>query len=107
MLNIKGGVHAKAEALASLFCHDLICLTETWLTEFDQLFTVSMHTCYSAFRRARDGPGRHSGGLSVYVSDRLHEHVEFVKTAEDANTNQYYLWLKLKCVVQDCPEVYF
>ena len=51
----------------------------------------------------RDGPGRHSGGVSVYVSDRLHAHVELVKTAEDAS----YLWLKLKCVVQDCPEVYF
>ena len=51
----------------------------------------------------RDGPGRYSGGVSVYVSDRLHARVELVKTAEDAS----YLWLKLKCVVQDCPEVYF
>ena len=50
----------------------------------------------------RDGPGRQSGGVYVYVSDRLHAHVELVKTAEDAS----YLWPKLKCVVQDCPEVY-
>ena len=41
--------------------------------------------------------------MSVYVSDRLHAHVELVKTAEDAS----YLWLKLRRVVQDCPEVYF
>ncbi len=30
-----------------------------------------------------DEPGRHLGGVSVYVSNRLHAHVELVKTAED------------------------
>ncbi|DBB13395.1 TPA: hypothetical protein ACH3X3_005128 [Trebouxia sp. C0006] len=37
----------------------------------------------------RDGPGRHSGGVSVYVSDRLHAHVELVKTAEDDDILQF------------------
>ena len=35
------------------------------------------------------------------MSDRLHALAELVNTAEDAS----YLWLKLKCVVQDCSEV--
>ncbi len=34
-----------------------------------------------------DGPGQ----VSAYLSDQLHEHVELVKTAEDAS----YPWLKL------------
>lgn len=58
------------------------------------------HACYSAFRPLSDGPSRHSGGVSVYVSHRLHAHVEFVKRAEDAS----YLWLRLKHVVHGCPE---
>ena len=102
-MNVKGGVYAEADVLAPLFCHDIVCLTETWLTEYDAQLVVPCFTCYSATRPMRDGPGRHSGGVSVYVSDRLHAHVELVKTAEDAS----YLWLKLKCVVQDCPEMYF
>ena len=86
-----------------MFCHDIVCLTETWLSEFDQPVVFPTHACYSAFRPLSDGPGRHSGGVSVYISHRLHAHVEFVKQAEDAS----YPWLKLKHVVHGCPEVYF
>ena len=39
----------------------------------------------------------------MYVSDRMKANVEHVKTAADGS----YLWLKLKHVVLDCPEVYF
>lgn len=39
----------------------------------------------------------------MYVSDRMKAHVEYVKTAADGS----YLWLKLKHVVIDCPEMYF
>ena len=86
-----------------MFCHDIVCLTETWLSEFDQPVVFPTHACYSAFRPPSDGPGRHSGGISAYISHRLHAHVEFVKQAVDAS----YLWLKLKHVVHGCLEVYF
>ena len=86
-----------------MYCHDIICLTETWLTEYCEVPALPQHTCFSAFRPVRDGPGRHSGGVSVYVSDRIKACVELVKTAADGS----YLWLKLKHVVLDCPEVYF
>ena len=58
---------------------------------------------YSAFRPIRDGPGRHSGGVSVYVSDCIKANAEHVKTAADGIS----LWLKLKHAVLECPEVYF
>ena len=34
----------------------------------------------------RYGPGRHSGEAFVHGSDRLHAHVELIKTAEDASS---------------------
>ena len=95
-------MHAKADVLAPLFCCDFVCLTETWLTEHDEQLSVPAYMCYSAHKPVCDRPGRPSGGVSVYVSDRLQTHVEFVKYAEDGS----YLWLKLKRVVQGCPEVY-
>lgn len=85
-----------------MFCHDVVCLTETWLTEFDQSVEFSGYTCHIACRPPPT-TGRPSGGVSVYISDRLNTHVEFVKRAEDAS----YLWLKLKHVVQGCPLLYF
>ena len=60
------------------------------------------HTYYSACTPLSDGPGRHSGGAGVFVSDRINKHVQFVKAADDAS----YFWLKLKDVVLGCPEVY-
>ena len=42
-------------------------------------------------------------GVGVFVSSRVHKHIQFVKAADDAS----YLWLKLKAVVLGCPEVYF
>ncbi len=54
------------------------------MTKYDAQLVVPHFTCYSA-RPMHDGPGRHPGGVSVYVSDRLHAHVELVKTAEDAS----------------------
>ena len=53
-------------------CHDIVCLTETWLTEYDAQLVVPKFTCHSACRPVRDGLGRPAGGVSVYVSDRLH-----------------------------------
>jgi len=50
-----------------------------------------------------DRPGHHSGGVGVFVSDRVSDRVECVEAADDAS----YLWLKLKDVVLGCPEVYF
>ena len=44
---------------------------------------------YSACRPVRDGKGRHSGGVGVFVSRRVKQRVEFVKAAADAK----YLWL--------------
>ncbi|KAL3136220.1 hypothetical protein ABBQ32_007234 [Trebouxia sp. C0010 RCD-2024] len=87
--------------LAHLSCHDFICLTETWLAAHEKpLFPT--HTYYSACRPVHDGPGRHSGGVGVFVSSRVNKHVQFVKAADDAS----YLWLKLKDVMLGCPEVY-
>ena len=82
---MRGGVCAKADVLAPSLCHDFVCLTETWLSEGDAKFVVPHCTCYSACRPIRDGPGRPLGGVSVYVPDQLHAHVELVKTAEDAS----------------------
>ena len=84
-------------------CHDFICLTETWLAAHDKPNVFPAHTYYSACRALRDGPGRHSGGVGVFVSSCVHKHIQFVKAADDAS----YLWLKLKDVVLGCPEVYF
>ncbi len=33
LLNVQGGVCAKADVLAPLIYHDIVCLTETWLIE--------------------------------------------------------------------------
>ena len=49
-----------------------------------------------------DGPGRQSGGVSAFFLNHVRNHVEFVKAADDAR----YLWLKLKDVVPDYPELY-
>ena len=102
LLNIRGGVKKQAESLAHLSCHDFICLTETWLAADDKPDIFPAHTYYSACRPVHDGPGRHSGGVGVFVSSRLNSHVQFVKAADDAS----YLWLKLRDVVLGCPEVY-
>ena len=80
----------------------IVCLTETWLSVFDQPFMLPTHACYSAFRPLCDGPGCHSGGASVCVLPCLYADVEIVKQAEDAS----YLWLKHVHVVLGCPEVY-
>ena len=74
-MNIRGGVSAKVEALAQLFCHDIVGLAETWLTEFDQPVEFPGYSCHSAFR-PHPTTGRMAGGLSVYISDRLHAHVD-------------------------------
>ena len=60
------------------------------------------HTYFSACRPICDGPGRHSGGVGVFVSNRVSSRVHFVKAADDAS----YLWLKLTDVVLGRPEVY-
>ena len=96
------GGQKQAESLAHLSCHDFICLTETWLAADDKPDIFPAHTYYSACRSLSDGPGRHSGGVGVFVSSRVNKHIQFVKAADDAS----YLWLKLKDVVLGCPEVY-
>lgn len=103
LLNIKGGVRAKAQALAPILLHDIVCLTETWLTEFDAPVKFPSHTYYSAFRPPPEGQGRPSRGVSVYVSNHLQAHVAFVKQSDAAS----YLWLKLTNVVQDCLKCIF
>ena len=101
-MNVRGGVNKQAELLAHLSCHESICLTESWLTEHESPVAFPEHEHYSACRPVRDGKGRHSGGVGVFVSSRLKQRVEFVEAAADAS----YLWLKLKDVVLGCPEVY-
>ena len=63
-----------------MFCHDIVCLTETWLTEYHAELVVPHFTCYSATRfirgetsvNARDAPGRHSRGVSEFQTDCMH-----------------------------------
>ena len=43
------------------------------------------HTYYSACRPVREGPGRHSRGVGVFVSSRVNIHVQLVKAAADAS----------------------
>ena len=102
LLNIRGGVQKQAEPLAHLLCHDFICLTETWLAADDKPDIVPAYTYYSACRPLSDGPGRHSGGVGVFISSRVNKHIQFMKAADDAS----YLWLKWIDVVLGCPEVY-
>ena len=66
--------------------------------------TSSLNTWdHSACRPLRSGVGRHSGGIGVFLSDRISKHVQFVKASDDAS----YLWFKMHNVVLDCPDIYF
>jgi len=44
LLNVQGGVCAKADVLAPLIYHDIVCLTETWLIEYDAQLVVPHFT---------------------------------------------------------------
>ncbi|DBA88643.1 TPA: hypothetical protein ACH3X2_000281 [Trebouxia sp. C0005] len=94
LLNITGGVNKQAETLAHLSCHNVICLTETGLTEHKRPVACPEHEYYSACRPVRDGKGCHSGGVGVFVSSCVKQSVESAKAAADAS----YLWLKLRDV---------
>ena len=89
--------------LASLFHHDIICLTKTKSIECCEVPALPQHECFSAFQPLLDGSSTPSSWVSVYVSDRLKRYVELVKTAADDT----YLWLKLKHLMLDCPKLYF
>ena len=93
LLNIRGGVNKQAES--HLSNHNFICLTETLLTANDVRDSFPAHTYCSACRAVSDRPGCHSGGVGVFVSDRVSDCAEFVEAPDDAS----YLWLKLQDVV--------
>ena len=57
--------------LQQLCCHDIVCLTES-----DQPVKFPSYSCHSAFQ-SPPTIDRTAGCLSVYMSDRLHEHVDF------------------------------
>ena len=57
--------------LQQLFCHDIVCLTES-----DQPVKFPSYSCHSALK-SPPTTGRTAGCLPVYMSDRLHEHVDF------------------------------
>ena len=93
VLNIRGGVNKQAES--HLSNHNSICFTETLLTANDVRDSFPAHTYFSAWRAVSDRPGCHSGGVGVFVSDRVSDRAEFVEAADDAS----YLWLKLQDVL--------
>ena len=71
-------------------CNDIVLLSETWTN--DQInVNVQGFTAHILNRKVKHKNSRRdSGGLIVYVADRINKDVHFIKSVED-----HTLWLKL------------
>ena len=74
--------------------NDLVCVTETWLNKTEselicQEFRKNFKVFYSCRRRDKNAK-RDSGGLLVFINNKLSEHVEIAQ-----NNDEDILWLKV------------
>ena len=81
--------------ISMLETNDLVCVIETWLnkTEIElicQEFRKNFKVFYSRRRRDKNAK-RDSGGLPVFINNKLSEHVEIAQSNDED-----ILWLKVK-----------
>ena len=96
-------MHNKLDVLQSLFSSkvDICCLVETWQTEQCTALDIPGYSCHSVCRRVKQrGPIR--GGICVYVTAQLSQHVKLWRVAADSS----YVWLRLSHMKINGSEVY-
>jgi hypothetical protein len=87
------------ELLSIIKSNDIIMLTETWLNEFCNFDIEGYKTHFIHRTQKKLGTKRDSGGLLIYVSDKLSNKVHFAKSYEDS-----ILWIKLDKELFDFSE---
>ena len=74
--------------------NDLVCVTETWLNKTEselicQEFRKNFKVYYSCRRRDKNAK-RDSGGILVFINNKLSQHIEITE-----NNDEDILWLKV------------
>ena len=100
LLNVQGLVGKRynkhdSDEMKQLFKdHDVLLFTETWSSDCYNYNVLNFQSCVVNRTCTSEGAKRNSGGMIVYVHERLKKYVHFVKSSCES-----VLWLRFdKCL---------